>query len=93
MEDTQKVRKYVEIIHTAAKESAKVVSRLKEFYRYRDEGEVFTPVVINDVVLQAISLTQPRWKDQALADGVNIDNPHGDEQRADGAGNESSCAR
>jgi len=73
VEDTQKVRKYVEIIHTAAKESAKVVSRLKEFYRYRDEGEVFTPVVINDVVLQAISLTQPRWKDQALADGVNID--------------------
>jgi signal transduction histidine kinase len=73
MEDPQRMRKYLEIIHTAAKDSAKVVSRLKEFYRYRDEGEVFTPVVINDVVLQAISVTQPRWKDQALADGVNID--------------------
>ena len=71
--DPKKVRNYVEMIHSAAKDSAKVVSRLREFYRYRDESEVFTPVVINDVVLQAISLTQPRWKDQALAAGVNID--------------------
>ncbi len=71
--DPKKVRNYVEMIHNAAKDSAKVVSRLREFYRYRDESEVFTPVVINDVVLQAISLTQPRWKDQALAAGVNID--------------------
>ena len=71
--DPNKVRNYVGMIHSAAKDSAKVVSRLREFYRYRDESEVFTPVVINDVVLQAISLTQPRWKDQALAAGVNID--------------------
>ena len=71
--DPKKVRNYVEMIHSAAKDSAKVVSRLREFYRYRDESEVFTPVVLNDVVLQAISLTQPRWKDQALAAGVNID--------------------
>jgi len=71
--DSKKVRNYVEMIHTAAQESAKVVSRLREFYRYRDDAEVFTPVVINDLVLQVISLTQPRWKDQALAAGINID--------------------
>ncbi len=71
--DPKKVRNYVEMIHSAAKDSAKVVSRLREFYRYRDEAEVFTPVVLNDVVLQAISLTQPRWKDQSLAAGVHID--------------------
>ncbi len=73
IEDTKKVKNYVEIIHAAAKDSAKVVARLREFYRYRDEAEVFTPVVLNDLVLQVISLTQPRWKDQALAAGVNID--------------------
>jgi signal transduction histidine kinase len=73
LQDPKKVRNYVEMIHAAAKESAKVVSRLREFYRYRDDAEVFTPVVINDLVLQVISLTQPRWKDQALAAGVNID--------------------
>lgn len=73
IEDAKKVKNYVEIIHSAAKDSAKVVARLREFYRYRDEAEVFTPVVLNDLVLQVISLTQPRWKDQALAAGVNID--------------------
>jgi signal transduction histidine kinase len=73
LQDTKKVRNYVEIIHTAAKDSASVVSRLREFYRYRDDAEVFTPVVINDLILQVISLTQPRWKDQALAAGINID--------------------
>ena len=74
LQEPQKVRNYLELIHTAAKDSAKVVELLlREFYRYRDEGEVFTPVVINDVVLQAISISQPRWKDQALAEGVNID--------------------
>ncbi len=73
LHDAKKVRNYVEMIHTAAQDSAKVVSRLREFYRYRDDAEVFTPVVINDLVLQVISLTQPRWKDQALAAGVHID--------------------
>jgi len=73
IEDAKKVKNYAEIIHAAAKDSAKVVARLREFYRYRDEAEVFTPVVLNDLVLQVISLTQPRWKDQALAAGVNID--------------------
>jgi signal transduction histidine kinase len=73
LNDPKKVRNYVEMINSAAQDSAKVVARLREFYRYRDESEVFTPVVINDVVLQAISLTQPRWKDQALAAGINID--------------------
>lgn len=70
--DPAKVKSYIEMIHTAAKDSAKVVSRLREFYRYRDEAEIFTPVVINDLIQHVISFTQPRWKDQALAAGVNI---------------------
>jgi signal transduction histidine kinase len=73
LQDPLRSRGYLEMIHNAAKESAVVVSRLREFYRFRDEGEVFMPVVVNDLVLQVISLTQPRWKDQALADGVTID--------------------
>ncbi len=73
LQDQKKARNYIEMIHAAARSSAKVVSRLREFYRYRDDSEVFTPVVFNDVVLQAISLTRPQWKDQALASGVHID--------------------
>ncbi len=73
LRDLDKSRNYVEIIHTAARDSAKVVRRLREFYRYRDKDEIFTPVVINDLILQVISLTQPRWKDQALLAGVSIE--------------------
>jgi signal transduction histidine kinase len=73
LQDSLRARGYIEMIHTAAKDSAVIVSRLREFYRHRDEGEVFMPVVVNDLVLQVISLTQPRWKDQALAAGVTID--------------------
>ncbi len=72
-QDAKKVRNYAEMIYNSAKESAKVVGRLRDFYRYRDDAEVLSPVVMNDLVLQVISLTQPRWKDQALAAGVNID--------------------
>ncbi len=72
MADPEKVKSYVEMINMAARDSAKVVSQLREFYRHRDEGDIFTPVVVNELVEQVISVTQPRWKDQALAAGVNI---------------------
>jgi len=71
--DKAKVKDYIEMIHSSAKESAKVVGRLREFYRYRDGTEIFTPVVLNDVVQQVVSFTQPRWKDQALAAGQTIE--------------------
>lgn len=73
LQDVPRARRYIDMISTAARDSARVVSRLKEFYRFRDKNEIFTPVVINDLILQVISLTQPRWKDQALAAGVNIE--------------------
>ena len=71
--DPAKLQSYLEMIHSGAKDAASVVSRLREFYRYRDEGEIFSPVVINEVVQQVVSFTQPRWRDQALAAGVNIE--------------------
>lgn len=71
--DQEKVRGYLEMIHTSAKESERVTSRLREFSRYRDANEYLTAVVVDDLVRQVISITQPRWKDQALAAGVTID--------------------
>ena len=65
-------RDYIQKIHNAAKDSAKVVTRLREFYRRRDENEIFAPVLVNELVQQVVAVTRPRWKDQALAAGVNI---------------------
>ena len=70
--DPEAARPFIQKIHNAAKDSANVVNRLREFYRRRDENEIFAPVVVNELVQQVIAVTRPRWKDQALAAGVNI---------------------
>jgi signal transduction histidine kinase len=72
LRNEERARGYVEMIHTAAQDSAKIVGRLREFYRYREENDLFTPVSLNDLIQQVISLTQPRWKDQAQASGVYL---------------------
>ena len=71
--DLVTLRSYLERIHNGAKDAAKVVSRLREFYRHRDDAEVFTPIVVGDLIEQVVSFTQPRWKDEARAAGVHID--------------------
>jgi signal transduction histidine kinase len=68
----EKTIEYLQIIRTAAKDSSSVVSRLREFFRYRDEHDVFGPVKLNDLVWQVMALTRPRWRDQALGRGVEI---------------------
>ncbi len=72
LDDRERVTGDLQTINTAAKDAAKVVSRLREFYRRRDEGEIFLPVSLKQLVEQAVSLTQPRWKDQAQARGITI---------------------
>lgn len=68
----EKERRYLEAIHTAAQNATMVVSRLREFYRYRDVQEPQQPVDLPAIVEEAILLTQPHWKDQALANGLLV---------------------
>ncbi len=68
----KKSQEYLRLIHMAATDGAEVVRRLREFYRYRDEHDVFTPVRLNDIVQQVIAITKPRWKDQTLGRGAQI---------------------
>jgi signal transduction histidine kinase len=70
--DRTKALTYLETIQTAAKDAASVVSRLREFYR-ADKGHTpFTPVNLKRLVEQTITLTRPKWKEQAQAAGVTI---------------------
>ncbi len=73
LDDREKVIRYLGFINTEARDAAKVVSRLSDFYRDRNQDEVFVPVDLNRVVEQAIPLTQPMWRDQALARGQTIE--------------------
>ena len=64
--------KYVQMMNTAAKDAGNTVNRLREFYRYREKNDVFAPVHVSQLVKQVVSLTQPKWKNQAEATGISI---------------------
>jgi PAS domain S-box-containing protein len=68
----EKVRKYLHMINTAAQDAVGVVNRLREFYRHRKDTEVYGPVDTQQVIEQAIIMTQPKWKDQMMAQGATI---------------------
>jgi signal transduction histidine kinase len=56
-------------ILTAAEDAAKIVGRLREFYRRDDTEEVRVRVNFNELIEQAVSLTKPRWETQTRAEG------------------------
>jgi len=72
MEDDAKRRAHLHLIHSAAQDAAGVVGRLREFSRPTKSSAELPPVQLNDLVAQAISLSQPRWRDQAQASGQTI---------------------
>ena len=64
--------RYVQNILTSARDAAAVVSRLREFYRARDEKDSQAPVDLGMLVEQVVDLTRPRWYSEALAEGKRI---------------------
>ena len=73
LQDPQKATRYLETIQTAAKDAASVVSRLREFYRPNKGERDFAPVSLKRLVEQAVTLTKPKWKDQAQAAGATVE--------------------
>ena len=67
-----KAARHITTILTAAEDAAKIVRRLREFYRPDETGEQRVPVDLNKLIKQAISLTQPRWQTEATAGGRTI---------------------
>jgi signal transduction histidine kinase/ActR/RegA family two-component response regulator len=69
---SEKAKSFLQMIATAAGDATKVVERLREFYRRRDEANFLVPVNLNEIVDQAILLTEPKWRYQAQAEGLDI---------------------
>jgi len=72
LDDKAKLRRCLEAISTAGQDAARLVRSLREFYRRREEAEVFGPVNVNEAVTMAVSLTEPKWKAQAQAAGKTV---------------------
>jgi len=72
-EDTAKARGFLKRIAASAGDAASVVRRMAEFHRVRDDPQAFGPVNVAALLEQTADLTRPRWKDEALARGADID--------------------
>ena len=72
LDDRDKTLRYLNHIQKSATHAAETVQRMRKFYRPGEE-ETFAEIDLNAVVTDAVSLTQPRWKEEAAANGMDID--------------------
>lgn len=63
---------FLKNIHRAGTDAANIVSRLREFYRFREPAESFEPLSLNDLIRECVALTEPRWRGQAQARGSTV---------------------
>lgn len=73
LRDPEMVREYLKIMLTAGRDATHVVARLRDFYRPREESDVFVALDLNKLVCEAAKLSQPKWRTQAQAMGLNIE--------------------
>jgi GAF domain-containing protein/CheY-like chemotaxis protein len=67
-----RLRKWLQVIERAALDGAQTVRRLQEFTRIRRD-QPFVSVDLNQVVRDALEITQSRWRDEPSSRGITID--------------------
>jgi len=72
LQDQEMALRYLKSINTNAKDIAAMVRRLRGFYVNTESEDDFDAVEMKSLIDEAILTTQPRWKDQALAAGIEI---------------------
>lgn len=72
MDDRALLTDYLKTMNIAGKDASHVVSRLRDFYRPREESDVFAAVDVNDLIEEIVPLTRPKWHGQALESGRTI---------------------
>jgi CheY-like chemotaxis protein len=65
-------RQNLEVIFQSTKDAAKMVERLRNFYRPKAEHEVYAPVPLAELVRVTVDLAQPKWKNLARDSGKYI---------------------
>jgi GAF domain-containing protein/ActR/RegA family two-component response regulator/anti-sigma regulatory factor (Ser/Thr protein kinase) len=65
------LRQWVQVIERAALDGAQTVRRLQEFARVRRDAS-FVPVDLNEVVRDALDITEARWREDAMRRGVEF---------------------
>lgn len=60
------------VIKKSGEDIARIVARMREFYRRRDNSEQLSSVEINALIDEVIELTRPRWRDLSQREGISI---------------------
>ena len=71
-DEPETLRQYLELISRAAGDAAATVRRMRTFYRSKDTQR-FSPLNLNRLITESISITEPRWKQEARGRGAEID--------------------
>ena len=69
--DDPKLRKALQMIERAAQDGARTIRRIQEFTRIRRD-RAFEAVDLNEVVQEALEVTQPRWQEEFQSRGAVI---------------------
>ena len=64
--------RYLHNIHRSAEDIARIVARMREFYRPRGDHEPLVELDVNQTITEVIELTRPRWRDLAQRQGIHI---------------------
>jgi CheY-like chemotaxis protein/two-component sensor histidine kinase len=70
---SETARKYLHHIKTASDDVAHIVTRMRDFYRKREEHQPLLPVRLNQLCQQVIELTRPRWRDISQQRGIAVE--------------------
>ena len=63
-------KKLLQLIRLAALDISRIVERMRQLYRDREESEIeLEPVDIKQIVRETIELTRPRWRDHSGSGG------------------------
>ena len=68
----QEVRQQLRSLEQATKDAAETVRRIQEFTGLRRDRE-FVSVPIGEMIKEVVTITQPRWRDQAQERGIHIE--------------------
>jgi signal transduction histidine kinase/CheY-like chemotaxis protein/HAMP domain-containing protein len=69
----ENVKKYLKYIRTAGEDIAHIVTRLREFYRTREDTDSLQAVDLNHIIEQTLEMTRPRWRDIPQSHGITIE--------------------
>ena len=79
---------YLRIINTVGRDGAHVVSRLRDFYRPREAGDMFEKLDLNEIISQSLALARPRCAKREIDHGIRFETDLDDSATIAGIGAE-----